>query len=208
MMEIDELKNKWNLLDESLRKHKSVEEKLIKKMMQEKTDKSLSRLINYSIFGIIIYVGVIGLLSYYLYSIHTGINPRYEDSSLFLQVMLGVFIVLMLVIGGLGTRNLLLLLKINITNTIKNNIEYIQHYNIRHKRLFLRSYIVFTVLFLILLIGIQLTITLPLASWIAILFLTIAGAIYSVWEYKRLFNKNIAIIHNSLNELKELEEEE
>lgn len=206
-MEIDEIKNKWSLLDERLKKQDHLKENIMRKMMYEKTDKSLSRLINYSIFGIVVYLGVIIYSGYLLYAIFTTTNPHYIKESMFMQISIAVMIIYLVVVGGFGIRNLMLLIKINISNPIKENITYIQLYSIRNKKLILIAYAVFIPLFILLLIGIQINIELSTAQWTFILFMIIAGSIYGIWEYKRLYKKNTKIIHDNLKELKELQEE-
>lgn len=206
-MELDELKNRWSTLDERLKKQETLKENIIKKMMYEKADKSLNKLINYSIFGIVAYVGTTILLIYLLCSMRLSYTAEYLEKTSFLQIMLLVFIIGFIVSIIFGTMNFLLLSKINYSNPIRENIEYAQQYKIRSKKLIMVIYAVFVPLFFILLIGMQLSGFLGTAQWTFIVFLIIAGTIYSIWEYKRFYKKNIQIIHESLEELKELEED-
>lgn len=206
-MELDELKNRWSTLDDRLKKQEILKENIIKKMMYEKADKSLNKLINYSIFGLVAYVGTTIFLIYILCSMRLSYTTEYLEKTSFLQIMLLVFIIGLIVSIIFGTMNFLLLSKINYSNPIRENIEYAQQYKIRSKKLILAVYAVFVPLFFILLVGMQLSGFLGTAQWTFIVFLIIAGTIYSIWEYKRFYKKNIQIIHESLEELKDLEED-
>jgi hypothetical protein len=58
-MELDELKNVWASLDERLNKQEKLKESILKEMMQSKTSKTVSKLINYDLLSICILLALI-----------------------------------------------------------------------------------------------------------------------------------------------------
>lgn len=207
MMELDELRNRWSSLDERLKKQEALKENIIKKMMYEKAGKSQSKLLNYGIFGTVLYVGTAILLIYILLWMRFSPNPEYVSKTLFMQILLLVFIVGFIISVTFQIKNLILLNKINYSNPMKINIEYAEQYRIRSRKLTMVIYAVFVPLFAILLIAMGSLGIFGMKHWTFILFLIIAASVYSIWEYKKFYMKNIQIIQESLNELKELEEE-
>ena len=52
-MELEEMKNTWNLLNRRLDEDKLLKESLIREMIQRKADKVVNKLINYDIFSVV-----------------------------------------------------------------------------------------------------------------------------------------------------------
>jgi len=204
-MELEELKNTWATLDDRLKRQESLKENIIKKMMYEKSDKSVSRLINYGIFGLIACFGTLIILIYVITSILYENFDQYWKA-IFIQSLLGIFILGFIAIIIVQVRILILLNKIDNSKPLKDNIQSIQRYKITYKKTTMTIYSIFIPLFIILLIGIAVIRDIGIQHWAFILFLIIAGIIYSIWEYKKFYIKNIKVIHDSLKELEELEE--
>lgn len=206
-MEFEDLKNTWSTLDDRLKKQETLHENIIRKMMYEKTDKSKSKLFNYSLLGIVLYMGAVIFLSYQLHMFRILAEHHKIEHSLFMQIIMILFIVGFIISSVFAIHNLFLLNKINIKLPLKKNIEYLQEYKIKSKRLIMSIYAVFIPIFVILIIGMQYYGLLGASQWALIIFLVLGGTIYSIWEYKKLYKKNIYIIQESLKELKELKED-
>ena len=63
-MELEELKNTWNLINNRMMQKEGMEAAIIKEMLVAKSDKAFSRMTNYDYFSVIVCMGVIGLLTY------------------------------------------------------------------------------------------------------------------------------------------------
>ncbi len=196
-MELDELKNTWTSLNERLQKQETLKETIIKEMLQSKSGESLSKLINYTYFGIIVGLLAIIMLAYRLTITYFGAFK----TTLFVGAI--VFLALFAVIGIL---NVIHLHKIDITKSVCQNINLVQTYKIRIKKQVISSY-VFVVLFITAaIVACIISPNMELWRWVVIGIFVIIGIIGAYWEYKRMYKANTDAILNSLDKLKELEE--
>lgn len=197
-MELDELKNTWTSLDERLQKQETLKEVIIKEMLQSKSGKALSKLINYTYFGIIVGLLAIIPLAYKLTLTYFGVFK----TTLFVGAI--VFLALFVVIG---IFNVIHLHKIDITKSVCQNINLVQTYKIRVKKQVISSY-VFVVLFITLaIIACIISPNMELWRWIFIGIFVVIGIVGAYWEYKRMYKANTDAILESLDKLKELEED-
>lgn len=192
------MKNTWAELDKQLKNQKILNNNILQEMTKTKTGKAVNRLINYTYFGMIIIVFAIGLVVNRMTSIYFG--P--------FKILIFALIILFLLAGLImGVSNLILLQKINFLQPVTENIRLTNQYKIRTKKQLLSSY--FCAIFIVILTIIAAAISFNMEAWrwIVIFIAVIIGIIGSIWEYKRMYKKNVEIIQSSLEELKELEEE-
>ena len=63
-MELEEMKNTWNLLNRRLDEDKLLKESLIREIIQRKADRVINKLINYDIFSVVTLFLLIPLMVY------------------------------------------------------------------------------------------------------------------------------------------------
>jgi len=195
-MELDDLKNTWASLDDRLKKQEVLKESIMKELLQTKSDKALNRLIAYEVSGVIVLLLVIPLIIY-------GMDFRVDlpEYTAFMYCMLVISII------GIIWQALKVygLMQIDFSKVISNNILYTNKYNIKIKRekmfmLFFIPVLALSIVFL------YVRLNANAVLWTFMVCGLIGASLYTYWSYKKLYDKNIASILKSLDELKELEE--
>jgi hypothetical protein len=196
-METNELKNIWSSLDESLKKQELLNENILREMLEAKSNKSLSRLINQEAFGAI----VILLLIPVLIVCFEVLNLL--SFNLFTVVLIGLSI-----IGCIWQAiKTFMLLKIDFSKPISSNIRQTNTYNLYMKReKFAMIFLLPLMFFVLIYLYIRLDVDIVLWIFLACAIVTCLFAIY--WLYKKVYDKNIHSILKSLDELKDLDEAE
>ena len=197
-MELDEFKNTWSALDKRLRKQEMLEETIIKEMLQSRSGKALSRLINYTYFGITVCLCAIALMVYRVTTVYFGI---------FKTSIFAIGIILLLIAACIGIYNVVLLQKIDFTKSVNENIRLTQTYKIRVKKQLAFSYALAAFLIILAVIACVISPNMELWRWIIISVFIVIGIIGACWEYKRIYRANTSTILDSLDKLKELEED-
>ncbi|MEA4917495.1 hypothetical protein [Proteiniphilum sp.] len=197
-MELDELKNIWAQLETKMNEHGLLKEKILKAIYKNRYNKSLSQLINYTFLSCILALLGIILLIYRISVIYFG--P-------FKMTMFILAITFILCGFIIGITNLKLLYKIDYSKSVSHNMQLTRKYQIRIKRQSLATYISVIILVILAIIASILSSNMELWRWITIGGTIIVGIMAAIWEYKRMYKKNINSILESLDELKELEED-
>ena len=199
-MELEKLKEIWTSLDDRMQQQEGLKTVIIKEMLLNKSDKALSRLINYIYFGVVITLCIIPVLFWFF--MYGPVNR----GSVAISMIILTFLFLLWVITS-GSIGLIMLLKIDFSKTVTSNIIMINKYKIFYKRINMVSYLFGVLLFALCFIAFFMF---PhMESWrlVVIVFAIPVAVMVSYWEYKRFYIKNINSILKSLEELKELEEE-
>ena len=196
-MELEELKNTWNLINNRMMQKEGMEAAIIKEMLVAKSDKAFSRMTNYDYFSVIVCMGVIGLLTWQMNRIYFG--P-------FKTVIFLLAIAFLIVSALRSIKNLLILHKINFSNPISDNIRLVQNYNIIVKRTRILNYSAAIIIVALAIIACLLSPNMEVWRWVAIAVSIVIRIVGAWWEYRHMYRKNIDSILKSLNDLKELEE--
>ena len=199
-MEPNELKEAWTALENRLKKTEELNESIILEMIRTKANKSISRLTNWEIFGAVIVLLCIPFIIFMLYFFR-GRFPMWDIYMLFSGIIcLALLIWQLYKVYGL--------MKVNLSESIRDNTYCINQYNIQMKReKVIISYVVGPVFAILgVLMCASMKATLPL--WIFLACMIILATLANFWQYKRFYGKNINSILKSLDELKELKEEE
>lgn len=198
-MELNELKNTWAALDNRLKENNLLNETIIKKMAESKVDKSLNRLLFWDIFSIAICTLLIPFITYWF--------SKYSGKILFgdIVVVYAGIVCIISVVWYITKVNYLM--KINTIKNISNNIYYLNKYSIYVKRERLAmSYFIGPSMALLCILGYaEAKATLPI--WILLISILVVCTVITHLSYKRLYEKNIDSIRQSLDEIKELKEE-
>ena len=199
-MELDELKNAWTALDGKLQKNEKLNERLVKEMLEKKSNKSLSRLLNFEFFGIIVMLLIIPLVAWMWGQppLKNALSPKILFTVVVIHAM-GVII--------FQGKRVLELMKFDFSNEVKTNVELINRFIIRIKKEKQISFFVLMPIYYLLCIFTYYELNANLSLWMFLVIAFIIGILGTYWQYKRVYDKNIQSIKNSLEELKELEEE-
>ena len=197
-MELEKLKEIWASLDSRMQQQEGLKTAIIKEMLISKSDKALSRLINYGFFGVISGIVFLPVLLWG-WTLSSATMNRIVVPIVFFCFL---FYIVVAVI------QLQKLYKVNFSNPIKENNRIVNEIVIFNKRFLFITNIVGLMLTILVIVVALISIS-NVEPWrmgalIAALFI---GAIGAVWEYKRMYQRNFKTILDSLEELKELEEE-
>jgi hypothetical protein len=198
MMELEELKKMWTSLDERLNKQEVLKESIIREMIYAKSNKSLSRLLNMEALGAVVFISIIAFIAF-VFEKFGGKRFMWDITVIYSGIFCLVFLPWILYkIHGL--------MKIDLSGSIKNNVFYINRFNIQIKREKI-STIFWGPVFAVLIILVYLEAKASVSVWIVMSCGILLASLSSYWSYKKIYDKNIALIKKSLEELKELEEE-
>ena len=200
-MELEKLKEIWTSLDNRMQQQEGLKTAIIKEMLLSKSDKALSRLINYDYFGVIIMLCLIPIIFWvYMY------GPIYRIATT-TPIFVGTFILIFYVLTT-GVIGLIKLHKIDFSKPVNSNITVINKYKIFYKRKNLVMPLFGIMLFVLCFITFFLLPQMEPWRLVFLIFAIPITILVSYWEYKRIYMRNINSILNSLEELKELEESE
>lgn len=197
-MDLDELKNTWNLLDERLKSTQSLNNKIVKDMLETKGNRALSKLSNFEWFGLVVVIFVTPLPLLVAFK---------QNLSVILMVILAIFSILLLYSVGSQIWKIRTLAKIDFVNSVSSNISLLERFNIHIKREKMQIYFVFPLIAFFLFESFR---SLPNVSMERIIFsiiVIIIGVVMCFWQYKKVYDANISSIMNSLQELRDLEED-
>ncbi|GHT34746.1 hypothetical protein FACS189434_11430 [Bacteroidia bacterium] len=196
-MELEELKNVWTSLDERLNKQEILKEFVIKEMIYSKSNKSVSKLLNWDLFGTIVLLLMIPVLIFiYQFQIQLPLKMSFFYTMLVICAC-GL-------IGGVFRINYLM--RMDFTKSVAHNSLYINKY----KKLVQKEKILSVPVILVCcFFPIYQYATLHVSAWLwaFLICVLVSGIIFTYFSYKRIYDNNIGSILKSLEELKELEEE-
>jgi hypothetical protein len=198
-MELEELKNVWTSMNERLEKQELLKESIIRKLCVETSGKSLNRLLNYEIFGAIVCLLVSPVLPF-IQPVLVKINATAGNIFVYGTLSLIILIVCWQIFKITG------LMKIDFTKSVSHNLRCINRYRIwinKEKIAMIPLILIISAACIYWHVYIRVTV----ALW---MFLVggLISAIFLVWYlYIKLYDKNIASIRSTLDELKELDGE-
>ena len=198
-MELEELKASWTELDNRLKKSEALNEALVLDMMRNRAQMSVGKLI--SLESKLLIIPIIFLIK----AIYTFTKPL--NVHVLGVVMEYVQLVMFGVMFVATIYNITLLKRIDVAKSVRDNIYNLNRFNVVRKRgsfILLVMLVIFCALFLwIVLLGGSLIALI----FIAVFVLGVAGLLY--WGGKRdFYQKKVDSILESLNEIKDLEEQE
>ena len=197
-MELEELKNAWVELDNRLKENRSMNKTIIMKMAQNKAEKSIGRLINWEIIGVVVLILVIAFIFY--------ISQRFSSKIIVRDIALIYVVIFCCACTVWYIYKLSGLMKIDFSKKISDNIYYTNRYNIQIKREKFAMTAVFGPIFAILLILYYAVMKVNMQLWVFLICMLFLTTLITYWSYKRLYEKNINSILKSMDEIKQLEE--
>ena len=197
-MELEELKNAWAELDNRLKENKSMNKAIIMEMTQSKADKLVNWFMNQEKLAVIVLILLLPLI---LFAYHQRGGKWITWDILIISCA-----VICTIYPIWGMYKLSKLAKIDFSKPISDNIRYTNLYNLFIKREVIVS--IFLLPFPIIvatLAYVEARANAHLLMFAVCTFLICTLLTY--WSYKK-YNKNMASILKSLNEIKQLEETE
>lgn len=199
-MELDEMKNTWELLNRKLDEDKSLKESLILEMIRTKANKSVNKLLNYDILSFVILILLIPFLVWG-YRSYSGLFIMWDIYILYAMALClsGVFWYVF---------KIQLMMKIDVSQKISENIYRTNRYNIWIKREKFLMNVIFGPIVILLAVLMLIEMNARIDLWITVICLFGLASITTYWSYKRIYDKNIASILKSFEEIKDLEEKD
>ena len=200
-MEIEALKNTWSILDNQLKENKSLNERIIKEVIDRKAgkiDTAINRLLFRDIYALVFMLVMISCLLY-LYITRKGDHVFWD----IVLIMLGVTAIPTLVWYFIKIYRLM---KVGMNRSVKRNLFYIRKYNIQEKREHIGNVIYMGKAFVVLLFFVFVNATAYSFMWLVIACGIPIVLAKSYWSYKKVYQKHIKSIQNSLEEIRELKE--
>lgn len=192
------MKNTWQSLNERLQKQEVLKKNIMKEMLHTKSDKALSRLLNCEVFGIVVLLLVIPLIIYAL-----DFHPHLAAYKPFMYCMLVIDIIFFF----WQSYKVYGLMQIDFSKSVSTNIQYTNKYNIHIKKEKFGMLFFIPIVFLCCAyLYAQLNVNKVL--WAFLTCTAICLILFTIWSYKKLYDKNIKSILESLDNLKELEEDD
>lgn len=199
-MEIEALKNRWSELEKQLEQNKSLNERIIKEMIDRKAgkiDTAINRLLFRDIYALVFMLVMFSSLLY-LYITRKGDHVFWD----IVLIMLGVTAIPTLVWYFIKIYRLM---KVNMNRSVKRNLIYISKYNIQAKREQIGNVIYMGIAFVVLLFLVFVNATAYSFMWLVIACGIPIVLAKSYWSYKKVYQKHIKSIQHSLEEIRELE---
>ncbi|MCD7900606.1 MAG: hypothetical protein LUH22_12255 [Bacteroides sp.] len=200
MMELDEMKKAWIALDNISRENKRLKETLILDLIKKRAGSSTNKLLGWDIVGFIILI-LVFIFCVFAYHNFGGRIITWDIAIIFVAVTCAISAVWFIYkINGL--------LKVNFSKRVSENIYLINRYNILLKWEKIAMSLVVGPLIVILLTSFYIQIKAAIYQWIFLGAMVLLASVLTYWSYKRLYHRNIDEILRSLDEIKELREEE
>lgn len=176
------------------------QESVIRELVQTKGEKSVSRLINWETFGFVV---TILIIPYSIYVYHR-FGGHFAMWDLFIRVAIVVDGLLVLWTG----YKLYGLMKIDFTKVVKENILRVNRYTVQITREKIFTAAIIGPLFVILSVVMSIEMKAPDFIWGVLFGVVVATTVACYWLYKRVFDKNIRRLQESLAVIEEVGEEE
>ena len=199
-MELEEMKERWAALNDRLERTEMLQESVIRELVQTKGEKSVSRLINWETFGFVV---TILIIPYSIYVYHR-FGGHFAMWDLFIRVAIVVDGLLVLWTG----YKLYGLMKIDFTKVVKENILRVNRYTVQITREKIFTAAIIGPLFVILSVVMSIERKAPDFIWGVLFGVVVATTVACYWLYKRVFDKNIRRLQESLAVIEEVGEEE
>jgi len=199
-MELHELQNTWKVLEEQLKKNETVNKKVILEMLQKKSNKSLSRLINVEFINLILWLLTIPLFLW------LNTLPYYSQfvSTKIISVTVAIIAVFALIMTVCEIKYLF---TINLSQSIKDNMFYLNKYQIMVKKGKIFAYLIMAPILYSLVAYHLYERKTDYSLWMFFIIASAIGIVMTYWMYKKHYDTNIQYIKESLVELAELREE-
>jgi len=193
-MELEEMKNAWLALGEKLDRKQKLSTLLIREMYQTKVKKSLSVLLGYEVLSVAVCLLILPFIAWLA-------STMWDLLSRIILIYWSLYSV-----GAViwCSKKTILLMKVDETGSVKDNIKRINTYGVWiHKE---KKYFTFFALIGVIPMFVVYWLYAKPWHWIFMIAILVLAALTTLWSYKRLYDRNIRIIQQNLDELNDLKE--
>ena len=197
-MELEQMKTQWEMLDCKLSESNRINGMIVKKMIEQRANKGVSKLFTLELTGVIVLAILLPFMFFWL---------KYTPNSTWARIAMYYAII----IFGIGfitqSFKVFLLSRIDLMRSVSKNISTLNHYVIFIKKEKIVSIILVSVFFLLFILLMSNFKYIEPWRCVAIISIFALAPVLFVWSDKKLYKSNINAIRQSLDELKELKEE-
>jgi len=198
-MELEDLKNTWTALDNRLENREILNDRIVKEIIQLKTNKALNFLNRFEFLGAILCFVALPYICFML-------GTKTVKFSFWVNVMFYFCIGIVCFSCIIQSYKLWLLWRIDLNSSIRENIKFFRKYQLFIQREKMVSYILLPIFFVLIALAFH-NVKMELWRWVAFISALIVGILITVWQYKTIYGAKIRAIKKNLDELKELETE-
>jgi hypothetical protein len=196
-MELDELKTAWVALDNRLKENDTLKETIILEIIQNKTNKSVNKLLYWDIFNLIssiVFIPVVWSIRDWAKNVPSALNT------------ICIYAIILLFIFAIWyAYKVYGLMKFDFAKNVRDNIYYINRYNIQMKWEKLIGIIISSVAVILGVLGFV-EVKANTLAWIILVCTVLLCTLFIYWIYWRIYDKNISSVLKSLEELKALKD--
>ncbi|MDR1454733.1 MAG: hypothetical protein LBJ01_03685 [Tannerella sp.] len=200
---MEELKSVWASIDGRLGKQEAIKENIIREMIRDRSNRSLGKLMNYEILCVAIYLIAIPLVvsQYYF-------KPLLRLTGLAGNVFLWAMLAICVASLAWTLFKIVALMKVDFMKSVKANALLINRYRLWIQKEKLIGFAVEIPAVVFIVVWLLVSIQANALQWITLVCALLLGIFLSFYTYYRgVYDRHIATIRRSLEELKELEEE-
>lgn len=194
------MKTAWVEVGKRLERQGFYTESIIRGAIADRSQRSVNKLLWFEIAGVIILAGVLPFIIW----VYT--SPRFANVALAREFMFTLMIFVPLALVWTLVK-ISVLFPVDMTGSIVSNLRCIRRYELYVG--YERKSMYFAVPFLLLFCGVLFILQgAPFVVWVSLVVMYIVVILFTVYNYKRLYPRNISRIKESLNELRDLKSEE
>ena len=197
-MELEQMKTQWEMLDCKLSESNRINAVIVKKMIEQRANKGVNKLITYELIGAILCLIAIPFMIFWV---------GYMRHSALIDVTMYSTILYLCIVCISQLVKLFLLSRIDLLRSISENISTLNRYILflkREKVAGLTIFALFSLLLILIIIDFK---HIEPWQWAAVITFFVLTPMLTIWQYKKVYNANINAIRQSLDEMKELKEE-
>jgi len=192
------LKEAWTALDNRLKKNENLNESIILEMIKSKAGKLMNRFIASEVISVVVMLLVVPVFIFVLY--------RDGGKYLVTDILMYIAIAICSFYPFWGAFKLHGLLKFDLSQSVSNNVYYVNRYNVQIKRehKIFQNFMWPILVVLVMFSYADRNATLP--WWALCTSALVATTLLMFWTNK-IYHKNIDSVLRSLDEIRELKEE-
>jgi Flp pilus assembly protein TadB len=200
-MELEKLKSTWASIESRLSEQSLLQTSVLKEILKNKSESRLGRIINYGYFALIV---ILICDVVYVWSLSYGWGNR---KIVPLPMLIGYYSIIPLVLyySVATIISLRKLLKINFSAPMNETLQRICDYRKFYNKQLLIVLAAVSVLIVLMVISYLFFLKPNLWTWLIFAGTIGICSVLSWWEYKRMYRKNMDIIQQSVEEMKELD---
>jgi hypothetical protein len=200
MMDLEEMKSMWASVDERLGKQELLKESIIRKMIREKSNRSLRKLLNFEIFSLAVNLFAIPLILL--------LKPLFVQMPCWYGNAVVAALVIFCTVAVIWQMlKIAKLMNVDFMKSVRNNSLLINTYNLWIGKEKIAGFFLAPAVYLIA-IWYYAVMHVNAAAWTFLVCTVLFSIFFVIYVYRQVYDRHIDAIRQSLEELKDLEEEQ